>query len=306
MRLEWIEDILAVLEAGSFSGAADRRRLTPSAFTRRIRGIEEALGAPLFDRNRKPVTLLPHVRNMEGALRDAARQLRDLRLGLAETQGQGASRLSLGCQHALSTMVSPWLVSSLGRRGEIAMRVRSGTRSECQLMLLRREVDVGLIYETPEDALQFDSGLFEKVTLGHEALIPVAAAGRFDATATTLPIVMYPADIYLGEVLKVQILPHLPRGVSTYPVAETGLTPAVLQFVRHGLGVGWLPRSVAHEAIARGELTDLAPDLPVAWLTVQAVRARAGGSDLVRDAWARLTREAASINVPGIVPIATS
>ena len=134
----------------------------------------------------------------------------------------------------------------------------------------------------------------------------MAAAGRFDATATALPIVMYPADIYLGEVLKVQILPHLPRGVSTYPVAETGLTPAVLQFVRHGLGVGWLPRSVAHEAIARGELTDLAPDLPVAWLTVQAVRARAGGSDLVRDAWARLTREAASINVPGIVPIATS
>ena len=45
MRLEWLEDLLAVAETGSFQEAADRRRLTQSAFSRRIQHIEELPGA---------------------------------------------------------------------------------------------------------------------------------------------------------------------------------------------------------------------------------------------------------------------
>ena len=55
MRLEWLEDILAVVETGSFIKAAERRCLTQSAFSRRIRMIETHVGAELFDRARKPV-----------------------------------------------------------------------------------------------------------------------------------------------------------------------------------------------------------------------------------------------------------
>ena len=49
MRLEWLEDILAVADAGSLSVAAERRRLTQSAFSRRMQFIEQALGGQLFD-----------------------------------------------------------------------------------------------------------------------------------------------------------------------------------------------------------------------------------------------------------------
>lgn len=41
MCLEWLEDILGVAETGSFSEAAERRHLTQSAFSRRIRNIED-------------------------------------------------------------------------------------------------------------------------------------------------------------------------------------------------------------------------------------------------------------------------
>ena len=305
MRLEWIEDILAVLDTGSFAAAADQRFLTPSAFTRRIRGIEEALGCDLFDRTRKPVLLLPHVQAMEAELRDAARQFREVRLGLSDAQGQRQNRLSLGCQHALTTMVSPWLARSLGQGRDIELRIRSGTRSECHLMLLRGQVDFGLIYETSQDVLQFDAELFEKIPLGRDAFIPVGnlrdhADLRAAVDARELPLITYPADIYLGEVLRVQVFPALPKGVGTFSVAETGLTPAVLQFVRQGLGIGWLPRSVADEALARGELQRLDDILPVADLTVQAVRARSGGSALMQRAWDGLREAAPSIAVNGI------
>lgn len=304
MRLEWIEDILAVLDTGSFAGAAGRRFLTPSAFTRRIRGIETALGCQLFDRQRKPVALLPHVARMEPELREAARRLREVRLGLSDREAACARRLTLGCQHALSTTVAPCLARRLGSGRNLGMRIRSGTRADCHLMLLRQEADIGLIYETAEDALQFDTRFFDKITLGMDALIPVANPGISDIAAALrtgeLPLVTYPSDIHLGEVVRVNVMPRLPRGVTGRSVAETGLTPAVLQFVRQGLGIGWLPRSVAQEALMRGELTDLSGRLPETVLTVRAVRARAGDNGPAGTAWTNLRKIAAELSVAGI------
>ena len=305
MRLEWIEDILAVLDTGSFSAAAERRFLTPSAFTRRIRGIEDALGCALFDRDRKPVTLLPHVRAMEAELREAARRFRELRAGLSDRDGLNRKRLTLGCQHALTTMVSPLLTRSLTEERDIELRIRSGTRSECQLMLLRREIDFGLVYQTDDEATAFDRRLFEQIAFGADHLIPVANLQgnvqlRQALDRMELPLIIYPADIYLGEILRLHLLPALPREAITRNVAETGLTPAVLQFIRQGLGIGWLPRSVAHEALARGELTDLSDRLPGRRLNIRLLRTLSGGNALADAAWARLRTQAAQIRVDGI------
>ena len=305
MKLEWIEDILAVLDTGSFTAAADRRYLTPSAFTRRIRAMEDTLGCALFDRDRKPVTLLPHVKNLEVELRDGARRFRELRLRLSDAAGQSRNRLTFGCQHALTTTVSPSLVRHLSKDRQTELRVRSGTRSECHTMLLRQEVDFGLIYETPNDALQFDDTLFEKFRFGSDALIPVANLRdtpdiQLALETRDLPLITYPAEIYLGEVLRVRILPRLLRDITTFTVAETGLTPAVLQFVRQGLGIGWLPRSVASEALSRGELSDLSFLLPSAQLNVQIIRARSGGTALTQTAWTTLQIQLPDMRVAGI------
>ena len=46
MRHDWIADILAVIDSGSFARAAELRNITQSAFTRRIDAIEAQLGGP--------------------------------------------------------------------------------------------------------------------------------------------------------------------------------------------------------------------------------------------------------------------
>ena len=71
MQLDWIDDILAVIDTGSLAAAAERRLLTQPAFTRRVRGIEERIGAALFDRSRKPVAVLPGVLALEPELSPA-------------------------------------------------------------------------------------------------------------------------------------------------------------------------------------------------------------------------------------------
>ena len=117
MRLEWIDDILAVLDSGSLARAAERRFLTQSAFTRRVRTIEDSIGATLFDRRRKPVALMPGVAPLEPELRDLSARLRRIAQDLRLSAGQAGRTLTFACQHAITTTVSPRGVSELTAAG---------------------------------------------------------------------------------------------------------------------------------------------------------------------------------------------
>jgi DNA-binding transcriptional LysR family regulator len=55
--LEFIEAFVAAARAGSFRAAADKLALSPSAFSRRIRNLEEFLRVPLFDRSQSSARL---------------------------------------------------------------------------------------------------------------------------------------------------------------------------------------------------------------------------------------------------------
>ncbi len=46
MDLNWLEDYLALAETLSFSRGAARRHVTQPAFSRRIRALEDWVGAP--------------------------------------------------------------------------------------------------------------------------------------------------------------------------------------------------------------------------------------------------------------------
>jgi DNA-binding transcriptional LysR family regulator len=152
MNHDWLDDILAVLDAGSFVGAAERRNITQSAFTRRICAIEDGLGAPLFDRRRKPVVLLPALRGQEPALRRLAQDMRGLR-GDLRAAARGAGRVvTLACQHAITATLSPGLVKHLTERGWSSVRVRSGNRDECLLQLISGAADLVVTYDYPDPA----------------------------------------------------------------------------------------------------------------------------------------------------------
>lgn len=56
---EQLSLFLDVLETGSFSAAARRHPLTPSAVARRIDNLEQAVGSRLFDRSTHAVRATP-------------------------------------------------------------------------------------------------------------------------------------------------------------------------------------------------------------------------------------------------------
>jgi DNA-binding transcriptional LysR family regulator len=57
LNLAYLLDFKALAETGGFSRAAFVRNVTQPAFSRRIRALEDWVGAPLFQRGSTPVTL---------------------------------------------------------------------------------------------------------------------------------------------------------------------------------------------------------------------------------------------------------
>ncbi|MEL6510494.1 MAG: LysR family transcriptional regulator [Pseudomonadota bacterium] len=280
MRLEWLEDILAVVDTGSLSEAAERRNLTQSAFSRRVRMIEEHVGVPLFDRARKPVQLTPATAAQEDHIRALAADLRSLVNELRSQTATAQNHIVIASQHAIATSMAPKIVQNLIAQDGLTVRLRSANLDQCYGMLIAREADLTITYRTAGDITPGRDGFFEALDLGTDSLIPVCAPDL--RLSAPLPVIAYPPDVYLGALTERDIT----LGFPFEKRAETALTTSVLELAKAGVGVGWVPKSLAIAALEAGVIVQ--PDLPQILLTISAVRLTGVHSTAENRAWARL------------------
>jgi len=291
MRLEWIEDILAVLDNGSLARAAEKRFLTQSAFTRRVRMIEESIGATLFDRSRKPVALMPGVKALEPEMRRLSMQLRRLKHDLKQTTDLRSSVVSIACQHALTTTLSSKIVGAL-TAGDRTVRMRSGNRDECLIQLFSGEADIAITYQIPGERTPILAQAFEAQDLGADRLIPVCIPDLEDSTHDgEIPVIGYPSDVFLGQVFDRTIVPRLSNKVVLSPRAETALTLAMIQLVLDGIGVAWLPQSLIFDHLAQKRLVKPEPKLPEQELEIKMIRLAEGQSPQNDAIWSLLAND---------------
>ncbi len=284
MRLEWLNDILAVAETGSLSEAAERRNLTQSAFSRRVRAIEDYVGTPLFDRGRKPLQMQPTTARQRDQIAKLAEEIQqlvsDLRMGSEASQ----NRVVFASQHALTTSLTPDLLHWLsGQVPDVYVRLRSANQDECFGLLLSRQADLAFVYRPEGDEHLIEADFIETLTLGQDRLIPVYARHASDALneqfqSGQLPVIAYPRDVFLGHILEKSILPPLRQIVRPIPKVETALTLAATELAMVGIGVAWVPSSLAYRKIRDDQLVDLSNTLPSINMDVTAVRV-AGSSN---------------------------
>ena len=294
MRLEWLEDILAVAQTGSFSEAAQKRHLTQSAFSRRIRTIEEHVGVPLFDRARKPIQLQATVAAQQDRIDRLASELRQLVFDLQRGAGLAANRLVFASQHALTTSLTPDLLRWIDARApSLYVRLRSANQADCLGLVLSRQADLAFVYGVPGMGPPLEADYVETLTLGQDRLIPVFSAAQAEALNARfrggeLPVVAYPGAVFLGEVMDRRILPGVRRTVRPAPKAETALTLAALELAQAGVGVAWVPASLARTPLQDGHLVELSSSLPGATLDVLALRIAGGHGEAQRLIWDHL------------------
>lgn len=282
MRHDWIADILAVIDTGSFARAAEARHVTQSAFTRRMDAIEDHLGGPLFDRRRKPVEILPVTHALEPALRAGLQQQSTLLRDLSEAAAGGGA-ITLACQHAISATVSPGIVRALSCAGFEPVRIRSGNQDECLLMLLSGAADLVISYAA-SDGVPEPGSAFEVCQIGQDRLIPVAAPGLERSANGALPVVAYPSDVFFGG-LVAGLWRDLPEEITLHRRIETALTLAAYRYAVEGLAVAWLPQALVQPDLDNGRLRRVAeagPDLP---LDIRMLRLAGSGREGAQRGW---------------------
>ena len=264
MDMQWMGDVLALLEEGNMTRAAARRNITQPAFSRRIRSFEDWLGAQVVDRKTNRIDISPALRSNETEIRAIVSRLDELRTKIVHHE-PATSVVAISAQHApvYSTFPDMALVAKTAFP-QLQFRMRPGNLSDCVTLFLRGDTSMLLCYEAEgATPLQFGPNV-SRGRWGNDYLVPVVGGAlRFaisDGGALPLetPAIVYPANSSFGALLQKHERPFATQAFSANPVCETAFSTGIRELVLKGLGVGWVPFSMAYREIESGELISLA------------------------------------------------
>ena len=268
MEAKWLEDFLSVARTGNFSQSAGEMHITQSAFSRRIKTLEQWVGVALIDRSTYPTRLTPAGERFRDAARDATAALLKTRQDLRQALNADRRLLRIAIQHSLAaSFLVPWLTRlRMAARVSLAcddllVRAIADNLHDCVRELEEGSADFLVCYTQPELPLHLDATRYPSMALADDALVAVSrpdAAGqalhavRFDMAAA-VPWLAYSEGTFLSRAASLAL--QRPGQVpSLKPVFESALAEALRAGAVAGLGVAWLPHSLAADDLERGVL----------------------------------------------------
>lgn len=263
MESKWIEDFLSVAETLNFSRSAKLRNMTQPAFCRRIKALENWLGAELFDRAVYPTRLTPagetflvHAREM---LTQAIHSRSVLRGQTADVQ----SRVTFAMPHTLSLTYFPqWLSEVESATGMLTVRMMASNVHDAVMELVGGNCDLLMHYHHPFQSVELDSQRYEMLKVGTEPIRPYSKADASGKPVFTLPgtankpvpFLSYAASTSLGRIVE-KILSEGPSRVHLLRRFEGDLAEGLKMMAIQGHGVAWLPESAVRREVKEGLLT---------------------------------------------------
>jgi DNA-binding transcriptional LysR family regulator len=255
MEVKWLEDFIALAHSQSFSRAAEARHITQSGFSRRIRALEQWVGAELVDRSGYPPALTAAGRLFHEVAEDVLQKLFDTRAVIRTEQRLPGSGLKISAGHTIALSFLPeWLNTMSGRFGELRARITPTNVHDSVLMLVNGNCELMFAYWHPDLPLHLDPSRYESLTVGRDVLMPVckpkSPAGplyKLPGTARQpLPHISYAETTYFGRCFALLL-------------ARAGGTPYLRpryesDMALVGEGIAWLPNSLIASELASGTL----------------------------------------------------
>jgi LysR family transcriptional regulator, hypochlorite-specific transcription factor HypT len=260
MQLKWLEDLLALADAGSLAKAAQRRHVTHPAFGRRIRALEAWAGAPLIDRAAPLLRFTPRGEALLEAAREAVAALSFVRRA---SVADDARPVHVATGRTLArTLLATWYGALQPQFAATGLKVTTRSLHEVAALLEAGAVDFIVTYYHPVLALRLDARRYTHLLLADEALLPVSAVDAGGAARHALsrrravPWLAYDRSLALGRLVADHLAGHL-KPPLLRPLVELDSADAAHEFVLRGHGVAWLPRSLVAADCRAGTLLQL-------------------------------------------------
>lgn len=261
MQMKWLEDFVTLAKTRSFTRSAELRNVTHPAFGRRIKALEAWAGMPLIARdNQKPLRLTAAGEALLESADEALRGLRTAKDNMLIAAGKHERTVVLGTGRTLArTLVPDMLVRLRTLMNDAELQVRTDGLANVVQLLERGEADFALLYHHSALAVKLDPRLYTHVSFATDRLVPVARADAQGKPVFTLsdpgpiPYLAYAPTLAMGRLVS-DHLANSPAGPNLVRRVECDSADAQLEYVQRGLGIGWLPWSLAQAGCRAGLL----------------------------------------------------
>ena len=262
MEIKWLEDFLCLVDTRNFSRSAEVRATTQPAFSRRIKGLEEWVGATMFDRSKQPISLTPAGEQFRPIAEEVLRRLFQGREDIRQTGHGTESTISFSATHSLSLTFFPdWIKKIEESSGILRTRLDSNQVRNCVQALLRGECHFMLCHTHSHVNIELPDDLFDSITVGEDRLLPVSAPDKSGKPSQALPgtignplsYLVYSDTSAIGRAVD-YILSNRPDKSYLNRVFESHLAGVLKTMSREGRGLAWLPESQIREDMDAGAL----------------------------------------------------
>jgi DNA-binding transcriptional LysR family regulator len=273
LEIRHLQALVAVVETGTFSGAAEQLGYTQSAVSQQVGTLERMVGTPLFERpgGRRPVRLtaagemlLTHARAVLARVSSAAADLRALASG---EQGE----LRVGTLPSVGTKVLPRLLGTFRAEWPGIEIVLRESRDCAELI---HAVETGDIDVTFIDIGPYQTGPLEVRPLLDDPMVFLAPTGAPEAVRRVVSIadIAHLPMIGTRNVACRQIIDDAFRQAPVWPtyVFRSDDTPTIQGLIGSGLAYAVLPLLTVDENDPNVAVIPIRPEpsprrLGIAW-----------------------------------------
>lgn len=152
MDLRQLQHFLAVIDAGSFSRAAERLGKSQQALSKSIRALEATLGVRLLDRGTRAVAPTAYGRLLLPSARAIEREARGFREQLDSLRSESPDRVRLGASPAAVELATDAVLRLRTLRPGLQVTVLTGIHPTLAAQLLAGDLDAFVCLDNDDDA----------------------------------------------------------------------------------------------------------------------------------------------------------
>ncbi len=270
MELKWLEDFLSLCDTGNFRVSSERRCVSQPAFSRRIKTLENWLGAKLFDRSGQPVKLTGAGEMFRPAALEIVQLAYQTRNDIKAQIRADKGKIRFSTVSTLSQNFMPgWLknLQSIIETESFIVRTDFDSFEDYLDALEEGVVDFFICYEDPSGTIYHYTEKFQSHILGTETLVPVVSPDSEGKPRCWLPSCKPGSRIpYVHTNSRPSIWPikhHLKKrygDLEFVSVYEASIATALRAMVVEDYGVAWIPNSIVAEDLANGRLVRAGKD----------------------------------------------
>jgi DNA-binding transcriptional LysR family regulator len=297
MDLDWISDFLELASTKNFTLAAKNRNRSQPAFSRRISGLEQWVGASLIDRSIHPFALTEEGEHFRQAGQEIVTNLFRTLDECRQHQRKNQDFVKFTALHTLAINYFAEWMSGIHRNYSIIRSTMDAKNiHDCVESLQSGQAEFMLSYSTLTLPSLLNPSIFLSYKLTTDRLILVCASDIEDKPLFNiddnkpLSYLAYSSNCLMGKMTE-KIISTGCSNLELDCVYENTVTESIKAMALQGMGICFLPQICIQAELERGDLINIGNDSLSMSLDIMLSRRAQRLSNEAESLWTYLNKE---------------